>query len=328
MRLGNSLLKAVVVCSLFTAITEDATGKTPGNVHCYGGICHRVLTRDETAARAGVPTRMYASHYDSCERDRFNPCGLTSSGAPFDADRPDNAASVIYPDGTIILVFNPANRTAAVLRVNSLGPFKGNRVLDVSRGTAEKLGFARSGVARLHVTVLKAPTAQETKYRGHRVYAKVPGFLGQFRTIDEAIVVATRSIGTSLPPLRPIVKATPDPVPKHAAVLPELPLTSTLSRFAAGLISLAMPPSKPTSPKAAANRLAMEKSESEGSPPVAATARAGKSPPAAPAGKMTATMQKRFNERQLRMGLGLGTEAPGPAKCPGGVTRLGRCVTR
>lgn len=170
--------------------------KGAGTTHCYGGVCHRVLSIQETVARIGVPIRMHASHYDSCERDRFNPCGLTSSGEKFNADRADNAASVIYPDGTVILAYNAANKRAVVLRINNLGPFKGNRVLDVSRGAAQKLGFEQSGVAPLWVTVLKAPQVHETKYQSHRVYPRVPGYIGEMKSVEEAVTAASSALGS------------------------------------------------------------------------------------------------------------------------------------
>ena len=61
----------------------------------------------------------------------------------------DNAASPIYPDGTTLLLWHPQTQEAAVVRVNNAGPYWGERKLDVSRATAEKLGFkGRHGEAR------------------------------------------------------------------------------------------------------------------------------------------------------------------------------------
>ena len=48
-----------------------------------------------------------------CRRDRFNPCGLTASGEAFRPNDADNAASPIYPEGTVLLVRNPSNGEAA-----------------------------------------------------------------------------------------------------------------------------------------------------------------------------------------------------------------------
>jgi Lytic transglycolase len=127
-----------------------------------------------------------ASFYDDCRRDRFNPCGLTSSGAVFRPDMPDNAASPIFPDGTVLLTYNPETKLAAVLRVTSTGPYRGDRTLDVSRATAEHLGFAKRGVAPLEVVVLKSPEEHEARYKKLREYAPVPGFIGKFATFEAA----------------------------------------------------------------------------------------------------------------------------------------------
>ncbi len=175
----------VGVCVSLTFISA-ADAKRPGGKHCYGGTCHRVLTLDETQALVGKLRRLKASHYDDCRRDRFNPCGLTSSGEPFRAHAPDNTASAIHPDGTVLLLRNPSNQLAAVVRVNNFGPFRGNRQLDVSRATADRLGFAKQGVAALEVLVVQAPTPDEARYKRNRRYAPVPGFMGRADSIDSA----------------------------------------------------------------------------------------------------------------------------------------------
>ncbi|MGI9410619.1 MAG: RlpA-like double-psi beta-barrel domain-containing protein, partial [Hyphomicrobiaceae bacterium] len=174
--------------------SSGAAAKTPGKTYCFKGTCHRVKTITETRRDIGKVRVVYASHYDHCSRDRFNPCGLTSSGERFRPNAADNAASPIYPDGTRLLVWNPRNGRTVVVRINNAGPYKGRRKLDLSRGAAEKLGFRRRGVARLHVKVLSAPTRSEARYRRHRRYAPVPGFVGAFRSIDAALLNVSSAI--------------------------------------------------------------------------------------------------------------------------------------
>lgn len=179
----------VPFAALITALTMNAAGaaaKTPGKTICYNGICHRVLTLAETEAKIGKRETLSASNYDDCRHDRFNPCGLTSSGAPFRAGDADNAASPIFPDGTIVLVRYPQTEKSAVLRIDNAGPYYGNRLLDVSRATAEKLGFAKRGIASLEVQVLQAPTNADATYRKNRSYPAVPGYLGAFASIEGA----------------------------------------------------------------------------------------------------------------------------------------------
>ncbi len=178
---------AVIVLALLSALAPQAAeAKTPGKTYCFNGVCHRVNTLQEMAALVGKDQTFKSSFYDDCKRDRYNPCGLTSSGEVFRANDADNAASPIYPNGTVLLVRNPANGHSAVVRVNNAGPYWGKRKLDVSRGTAEKLGFKKRGVASLEVRVMSAPTQAEAKYKKNRRYDAVPGAIGTFASLDQA----------------------------------------------------------------------------------------------------------------------------------------------
>lgn len=189
------LLAATVLTSSPLLLSAPAAAKTPGKTYCFKGVCHRVRTIPETERLIGVRAVLSASYYDDCRRDRFNPCGLTSSGEVFNADSSDNAASPVYPDGTKLLVWHPVTQRAAVVRVNNAGPYYGQRMLDLSRGAAEKLGFAGQGVATVHVKVLAAPTVAEATYQRHRKYAPVPGFIGLFQSIETALLGVGQAVG-------------------------------------------------------------------------------------------------------------------------------------
>lgn len=204
-----------------SAMAGDAEAKLPGKTHCYFGICHRVKTLPETERLVGVKTTVTASFYDDCKVDRFNPCTLTSSGEVFKPHRPDNAASPIYPDGTRLLLWNPKSRQAAIVRVNSAGPYHGKRTLDVSRATAERLGFKKSGVAQLHVQVLSAPTPAETRYKKHRTYAAVPGPIGTFASFELASLAGAGHVpfDPRLPSGNMLAAAKP-PAPLQLTALP------------------------------------------------------------------------------------------------------------
>lgn len=176
-------LVAVLATTVYSGITD---AKTPGSTYCFYGKCHRVKSLSETEALVGQEMTIATSFYDSCKSDRYNPCGLTSSGEVFRPDRADNAASPIYPDGTKLLVWSPDSGAAAIIRVNNAGPYWGNRKLDVSKATADKLGFSGSGVANLVVRVLDAPTSEEATYRKNRTYEPVPGYIGTYASADGA----------------------------------------------------------------------------------------------------------------------------------------------
>ncbi len=205
--LSASALAAVLLPVQFATPAE---AKTPGSTYCYYGVCHRVKTIEETRALVGVEETITASHYDDCAKDRYNPCGLTSSGERFHPDRPDNTASPIYPDGTMLLVWSPETERALVVRVNNAGPYWGDRVLDLSRAAAEKLGFDGKGVATLKVRVVKAPEPEEATYVENRNYKPVPGDIGEYDSLKEAeygMAVALALQASAASPMAPVTTA-------------------------------------------------------------------------------------------------------------------------
>ncbi|MEW5961972.1 MAG: RlpA-like double-psi beta-barrel domain-containing protein, partial [Pseudomonadota bacterium] len=195
--LTSAALATVALVS--SGVVDEAGAKGPGARYCFYGTCHRVKTIAETEALVGKEMRLAASFYDSCKTDRYNPCGLTSSGEVFHPHTADNAASPDLPDGTVLLVRNPANGQTAVVRVNNAGPYWGNRKLDLSRAAAEKLDFVHRGVAQLDVRVIKAPTDAEARYKKHRRYDPVPGHIGRFASSDQAHVTVAMAMALQVP---------------------------------------------------------------------------------------------------------------------------------
>lgn len=64
------------------------------------------------------------------------------------------AAHKELPLGTKVEVTNLANGRKVIVRVNDRGPFHSNRVLDLSRAAAKKLGTLNSGVAQVRIRAL------------------------------------------------------------------------------------------------------------------------------------------------------------------------------
>ncbi len=161
-------------------VTVPVSAKTPGGLHCYRLVCHRVMTLTETHRLVGSTRTMVASYYDDPGFDRYNTGQLTSSGEKFDASDPGKAASTVFPDGTELLLWNASNGRAAHVRVNDFGPFLGNRTLDITKSLAERLDITRKGVVALRVTVIASPSTNQSRYRRFRVYPKVAGYLGVY----------------------------------------------------------------------------------------------------------------------------------------------------
>lgn len=155
-----AFLRRALVTFVTAAIATSASAvsaKTPGKTYCYNGVCHRVKTSVEMDKLIGFEETVTASFYDDCKVDKNNPCSPLSSGEEMRADLADNAASPVYPNGTILLVSNPKTSATLLLRVNNSGPYVTGRLLDVSRAAAEQLGFVKNGVAKLKITVLSGP---------------------------------------------------------------------------------------------------------------------------------------------------------------------------
>jgi rare lipoprotein A len=82
----------------------------------------------------------------------------TASGERFNSNHAV-AAHPSWPFGTLVRVTNLRNGRAVKVRIIDRGPSRRmqrkGRIIDLSRGTARRLGFLRQGVARVKLEVLK-----------------------------------------------------------------------------------------------------------------------------------------------------------------------------
>ncbi len=78
----------------------------------------------------------------------------TANGEQFDMHAM-TAAHRSYPFNTKIRVTNENNGKSCVVRVNDRGPFKLDRIIDLSLGAAEKLGMTSSGTAPVTLEVIE-----------------------------------------------------------------------------------------------------------------------------------------------------------------------------
>ncbi|MDB5593096.1 MAG: Rare lipoprotein [Hyphomicrobiales bacterium] len=74
----------------------------------------------------------------------------TASGARF-LPRGLTAAHRSLPFGTKLRVTNLVNHRTVTVTVNDRGPFVRGRILDLSAGAADVLGFRNAGVAQVHI---------------------------------------------------------------------------------------------------------------------------------------------------------------------------------
>lgn len=78
----------------------------------------------------------------------------TSNGETFDMNQL-TAAHRTLPFNTKVRVTNLANGRATVVRINDRGPFKDNRIIDLSLAAAKEIGLIVSGTARVKIEVLE-----------------------------------------------------------------------------------------------------------------------------------------------------------------------------
>ncbi|MGE3832813.1 MAG: septal ring lytic transglycosylase RlpA family protein, partial [Parvibaculaceae bacterium] len=75
---------------------------------------------------------------------------MTSNGEWFDMEGL-TAAHATLPLPSYVKVTNLENGREIVVRVNDRGPFVGTRIIDMSKGAAERLDFKRKGMAKVRV---------------------------------------------------------------------------------------------------------------------------------------------------------------------------------
>jgi len=78
----------------------------------------------------------------------------TASGESY-GFRKATCAHLTIPFGSLVKVTNLSNNVSVVVRVNDRGPFVPDRILDISRSAAEKLGFASTGTAKVKIEVIE-----------------------------------------------------------------------------------------------------------------------------------------------------------------------------
>ena len=85
---------------------------------------------------------------------RCNGGTRTASGERL-SNQAATAAHKTLPMGTQVRVTNMSNGKSEVVRINDRGPYTKGRVIDVTEGVAQRLGFLARGTVGVKVEVLK-----------------------------------------------------------------------------------------------------------------------------------------------------------------------------
>jgi rare lipoprotein A len=138
-------------------------------------------TQQETpGVKIGKPYQIYGTWYRPAFQPEYDEEGIaswygpgfhgnyTASGERF--DKYDmTAAHTTLPMPSIVRVTNLDNGKSAIVRVNDRGPFKENRIIDLSKKAAEALDMTKTGTARVRVQYLHDETERylvENKIKG------------------------------------------------------------------------------------------------------------------------------------------------------------------
>ncbi|MDA0699585.1 MAG: septal ring lytic transglycosylase RlpA family protein [bacterium] len=125
----------------------------------------------------------------------------TASGEVFDPSQL-TAAHKTLPFGTRVRVTNLDNGRSVEVRITDRGPFKPNRVIDLSRGAAEAIDMVRSGIAPVRIEPLTpgmgaVRLAVATDLRGFEARSELhpPGRLLLLRSERAPDPVVVRIVG-------------------------------------------------------------------------------------------------------------------------------------
>jgi rare lipoprotein A len=88
----------------------------------------------------------------------------TASGESYDMFR-FTAAHPSLPLGTWVRVTNLRNHKGVIVRVNDRGPVVPGRIMDLSYGAAQVLGFRGNGVAKVRLDIVQLPEVAQNSAR-------------------------------------------------------------------------------------------------------------------------------------------------------------------
>lgn len=159
----NSLLMVVLVALLTSACASQNGTRTS-----RPDLSKKIVNYGEKVPRGGghykigKPYQIANKWYRPREDKNYDRVGMaswygdlfhgrkTANGEVFDMDAM-TAAHPTLPLPTLVEVTNLANNRRVVVRVNDRGPYRHNRIIDLSRKAASVLGFKNRGTARVRV---------------------------------------------------------------------------------------------------------------------------------------------------------------------------------
>lgn len=109
---------------------------------------------------------------------------LTANGEKYNQNG-ITAAHRILPMNTQVRVTNMENGKYIVVRINDRGPYKKNRILDLTKKGADLLGFQDQGTARVRLDIIKFPPSYDPS-KGLKPYKQAVIQLAVFKDQNRA----------------------------------------------------------------------------------------------------------------------------------------------
>jgi len=108
---------------------------------------------------AAVLVSLYGPYYETGIASWYGPGfdgNLTANGEIYDMNG-ISAAHKTLPFGTIVRVVDLDTGRSIVVRINDRGPFVEGRIIDLSKGAAEKLGMVERGIIPVGLRIVRWP---------------------------------------------------------------------------------------------------------------------------------------------------------------------------
>src|SRR5216684_7636039 len=198
-------------------------------------------TRGRAIYKVGNPYQIDGAWYYPAEDWNYDETGIaswygeafhgkdTANGESFDLNA-ITAAHRTLPMPTIVQVTNLENGRSLQVRVNDRGPYARGRIIDLSRRSAQLLGFEGQGTAKVRVKILVPESIQAASLARHNggddtavaaIDAPKPAPVDKVATQPLAPPPGVRA---AAPPPQPALPTPPAaPVTQFAAVAPPPP---------------------------------------------------------------------------------------------------------
>ncbi len=185
---------------------------------------------DETPYKVGSPYQMAGVWYYPKEDPDYDQVGtaswygpkfhgsLTANGETYDMDGM-TAAHPTLPMPSWVRVTNLENGRSTILRINDRGPFKKNRLIDLSRAAARELNIMRKGTAHVRVTMIRTggPNGQIVRPQWMESAAGHAQMPDPQQALIEDRPRAAPTVNVAIMPVEPTMTSHPDVTGQAAA---------------------------------------------------------------------------------------------------------------